>query len=139
MMKVITASIALALAATGAQAQLPKDKEKLSEQCDKQAAERFAKDWVSSHSAEGHLVSGNYKNHYNFRLNKCFYLEVMNTQDRAEPPYTIMTLYDLNGSLEIASYSKVEGVDAPSICVVQDKKCKSEQEWRSLLKPFMED
>jgi len=43
MMKVITASIALALAATGAQAQLPKDKEKLSEQCDKQAADTFCK------------------------------------------------------------------------------------------------
>jgi hypothetical protein len=70
MIKVITASIALALFATGVQAQTAK--EKLSEQCDKQAAERFAKDWVSSHSAEGHSVSGNYKNHYNFRLNKCF-------------------------------------------------------------------
>ena len=84
------------------------------------------------------MVSGHYENHYNARLNKCFYLEVMNAQDRAEPPYTIMTLYDLKDGIEIASYSKVEG-EAPSICVMQGKQCKTEQEWRALIKPFMED
>jgi len=59
----------------------------------------------------------------------------MNTRDRAEPPYT---LYDVSENIEIASYSRVEGV-APSICLVQDKKCKSEEEWRALIKSFMED
>jgi hypothetical protein len=54
----------------------------------------------------------------------------MNAQDRAEPPYTIMTLYDLKDGIEIASYSKVEG-EAPSICVMQGKQCKTEQEWRA--------
>jgi hypothetical protein len=62
----------------------------------------------------------------------------MNTRDRAEPPYTIITLYDFKENLEIASYSKVEGA-APSICSVQGKQCKSEEEWRALIKPFMED
>jgi hypothetical protein len=85
MMKTILALLSLELFATGAQAQLPK--QKLKEQCEKQAAERFAKDWGSLHSAEGHLLSGNYENHYNFRLNKCFYLEV-SAPLRAQRPIT---------------------------------------------------
>jgi hypothetical protein len=49
-----------------------------------------------------------------------------------------MKLIDLNENREIAVYSKGEGV-ASAFCLVQTKWCQTEAEWRTLIKPFMED
>jgi hypothetical protein len=46
-------------------------------------------------------------------------------------------LFDLNESRMIGEYSKT--VDNYVFCRVQQKRCASEEEWRALIKPFMED
>jgi hypothetical protein len=137
--RTITALVVMLLMAGTAQAQPNKEQYELQERCGKRAAEVFAKDWPSgvSNTASGQTI-GNYENHYNSRLNKCIYLEISNAFQRGKSPSRLMRLFDINENREIATYSKSEG-DAFIICVVQDKGCQTEAEWRTLIKPFMED
>ena len=137
MQRLATALLSL-MVVTGAQAQSPK--EKLTERCGKQAAERFAKEWgtgVFTH-ADGRQTTSNYEHHYNSRLHKCIYLEARDTQKKDRPPLRMLNLLDLHEKRTIAKYSKLEG-DRFAVCWVQDKRCESEEEWRALIKPFMED
>jgi hypothetical protein len=139
-MKAILALLSLALLATGAQAQSLKEKYELSEQCAKQAAERFERDWgtgVFTH-ADGRQTTSNYEHHYNSRLHKCLYLEVRDTQKSGRPPLRMLTLVDLHGKRSIGKYRKLEG-DRFAVCWLQGEPCKTEEEWRSLIKPFMEE
>ena len=133
MMKRIGVLVSLALLATGAQAQSLKEKYELTERCGKLAAERFAKDV----SPEVDREAIKYENYYNSRLNKCFYIEITNNHERGKGPLRVMRLYDLHENGEIAGYHKWE--DDLVYCWVQGKLCASEQEWRALIKQFMED
>src|SRR6516165_2813812 len=140
MMKAIGLLLSLVLLATGAQAQTANEKSELSEKCGKQAAQRFEKDWgtgVFSHT-DGRQTTSNYEHHYNSRSHKCIYLEVRDTQKSDRPPLRMLSLLDLHEKRTIAKYSKLEG-DRFAVCWVQDKRCKTEEEWRALIKPFMED
>jgi hypothetical protein len=122
------------IGAVGTASYAQPNKEQYELQCGKWAAEVFAKEWDSGIS---NIASGNYENHYNSRLNKCIYLEISNTYSRGKP-FRAMRLFDLNENREIATYSKIEG-DAFVFCLVEGKVCRTEDEWRTLIKPFMED
>ena len=129
-MKAFAALVGFALLATGAQAQSLKEKYDLSVQCGRQAAEAFKKETNSQ--------ATNYEDHYNFRLNKCFYIEITNGYDEhLKASVKDMMLYDLNGNRQIASYHKWG--NTVELCVVEQKQCKTEAEWLALIKPFMED
>ena len=133
-MKAIGVLVSLALV-TGAQAQTPQEKYEyeLSALCGKQAAATFAKEW------SGSSFNVTYENHYNSRLNNCFYLVIHN--ERGNDRLRSRTLFDLNENREISNYSKLGG-DASVVCWMrgeQGNQCKSEEEWRALIKPFMED
>src|SRR5262249_33012747 len=115
------AMIAASLILIGpAQAQTLKEKYELSAQCGKQAAETFRKDGKGFPSKRA-----NYENHYNSRLNKCFYIEITTTYERKIGLSRVMRLYDLYENKEIAGYDKLVGA-----CYAQEKQCKSEEEWR---------
>ena len=131
--RVLVVAATLLLVGTASYAQPNK------ERCGKQAAEVFAKRWGSGvkNSVAGQSVA-NYENHYNSRLNNCIYLEIANTYNAGLPSFMWMKLIDLNENREIAVYSKGEGV-ASAFCLVQAKWCQTEAEWRTLIKPFMED
>ena len=123
------------IGAVGTASYAQPNKEQYELQCGKWAAEVFAKEWDSGIS---NTASGNYENHYNSRLNKCIYLEISNSFQRGEPPFRLMRLFDLNENREIATYMKSEGDAFAFLCSVQDKGCRTEAEWRTLIKPFME-
>jgi hypothetical protein len=118
--------------ATEAEAQTPTEKYELSERCGVRAADFFARDWKQSPS-----YKANYENHYNVRLNKCFYIEIINMYERGKDPLRSMTLYDLHENRQIGLY--VKSGDLIVSCSAQQRYCRSEQEWRALIKPFMED
>ena len=117
--------------ATVAQAQT--EKYDLQERCGKFAAEVFAKEWGTgfSTSANGQTIT-DYRNHYNFRLNKCFYLELSTIE-----PLSSSRLFDLYERTEIATYQQLG--DEVVSCDVQGKECHSFLEYQALIKPFMED
>jgi hypothetical protein len=117
----------------------------LQERCGRQAADTFKKEFGANvtNTKEGQTVA-NFENHYNARLNKCFYLEsslIVPTKDRKDrKSSTILRLFDLHENREFGSYFQF---DAPSgqvmQCEVGGTSCRSEQEWRALAKPFLED
>ena len=134
MMKGVAAAVSLALLQTA------NEKSELSEKCGKQAAEWFEKErgtGVFTH-ADGRQTTGNYEHHYNSRLHKCIYLEIRDTSQGGKAPLRILNLLDLHENRAIGRYSKIEG-DKFAVCLVQDRRCASEEEWRDLIKPFMED
>ena len=80
-------------------------------------------------------VLNNFENHYNIRLNRCFILEENTTltKDMGKSySIKILTLIDVNDNKSYGSFS-------PPSCEVQNVPCKSEQEFRSLIRQFMED
>jgi hypothetical protein len=137
--RVLVVAAALLLVGTASHAQPNKEQYELQEGCGKRAAEVFAKGWGSgvSNTKSGQTIA-NYENHYNSRLNKCMYLEIANAYERGKARFRSMRLFDLNENREIATYSKIEGA-AFVFCSVQEKGCRTEDEWRTLIKPFMED
>ncbi len=136
--RVLVVAAALLLVGTATYAQ-PNKEQYVQERCGKRAAEVFAKRWGSGvkNSVAGQTIAS-YENHYNSRLNKCIYLEIANTYEGDLPSFMWMKLFDLNENGEIAVYSKAEGLPS-AFCLVQAKWCGTEAEWRTLIKPFMED
>ena len=148
MVKAIGVLLSLVLFASVAQAQSPKHKSELSEQCRKRANEVFKKrDGHVSVPTDTGWTFTTYQSHYNSRSNKCFYLlkregHRENYRD-SRGLYKIIMLIDLHENRGIGSY---EGMTTEPTteektfdCLVQEKKCKSEEEWRALIKPLMED
>jgi hypothetical protein len=126
-MRSTAALISFVLLASGAQAQSHQEDEP-SVRCGKLAAERFARDWREHAKA-------NFANHYNVRLQKCFYLEDTAFYDGSQK---ISNLLDLLENKVIGTYDKIEG-ESFVLCSVQGKRCASEGEWKALIKPLMED
>jgi hypothetical protein len=123
--------------ATGAQAQSLNE---FSEQCAKLAAEVFQKKWGSegTKTADGRTTVSKYESHYNSRLKKCLYVEVRDSSQSGTAPLRMMDLVDLQENKTIGTYSKIAG-DTFGVCLVQNTRCYSEEAWRALIKPFMED
>ena len=142
MMKALGALLGLALLATGAQAQSLKEKSELSERCGMLAEWTFRKYWGGGiFETDVAQVIVKYENHYNYRLNMCFYLEISDSYEHGWSPSRLMRLYDLHESTEIGVFvgTTVFLEEKTAHCSVQEKECKSEEEWRALIKPFMED
>jgi hypothetical protein len=139
--KALGALLSFLFFTSGAQAQSLKEKYELSAQCGMLAAETFRKYWGSgiSTSSSGQITA-KYENHYNYRLNKCFYLEISDSYERGKSPFRLMRLYDFQESREIGVFvgTTVFLEEKTAHCSVQGKQCKSEEEWRALIKPFMD-
>jgi hypothetical protein len=136
---IIVAVAGLLCFSTYASAQPNKVLYELQERCGKRAEELFRREYGPRDSKYGMLF--NYENHYSARLKKCFFLEIAVSQDKGRLTATKdMRLFDLNEKKGYGLY--MDGICAgcgPISCKVQGKVCRSESEWRQLLKPFMED
>ena len=95
-------------------------------------AEVFAK--ATEETAGLTIAADNYENHYNSRFNKCFYLE-----SHQRGAMRSLMLLDLNDHKEIGAYIGQLDSQDPIKCVLQETRCKTQEEWRALIKPFMED
>jgi hypothetical protein len=84
--------------------------------------------------------------HYNSRLKKCFFLAITTIIDR-EGETKLMSLRDLFEKEEDGLYAGLvkKGGSDPSQCSVvliepvEQRQCRSEQEWWELIKPYMQD
>ena len=104
------------------------------ERCRKQAEEQFQRITKPVQETDGYTLSFDFENHYSLRLNKCFYL-LINDIKPPDPNFRSMFLHDF--SQYYGEYVKHSGILLG--CRVRGKECRSEQEWRELIKPFMED
>lgn len=112
----------------------------LQERCAKRAAMTF------EHSNGGSAGQGwfvNYENHYNRKLNKCFYLEkhvkVMGGKWTEQ-----FWLLDVNDNKEYGSFFSSDDTAQYTACSVKDAtgtftNCSSKEDWEKLVKQYMED
>ena len=115
----------------------------LQERCGKQTEAFFKSEYGTGISSTKEGQSGtNYENHYNTRLNKCFFLESTTALDytsKNRSGSVLIRLFDFNEKKQYGSYFKRFEDNAPSDCNVAGKICQSASEWELLIKPFMED
>jgi hypothetical protein len=98
----------------------------LRNQCEKECEE-----WVTSDEKKFFRDKFTHQHHYNTRLGKCFILI-----NYSKKPLKI--LREINENKIYGSFrSKKDG--STILCNVLEKTCKSEEEWDSLVKPFMEE
>ena len=114
------------------------------ERCRKRAAELFKRDYGRPvYKSQLGVGSFKYVNHYSAHLNKCFFIliHVFYPKDKKGLSSTTRTLFELNDNKEYGKHFQpiYDDDNVSSTCQVQDKVCRSEDEWRQLLKPFMED
>ena len=108
----------------------------LQKRCGKEASNKFKKEMGRNITRIGQgKVIANYENHYNERLSRCFYLLEITT---TETGGTSLRLFDLHENRDLGIFLGFDG-SAPTECQVGDNLCHTEQEWRSLVKPFMEE
>jgi hypothetical protein len=117
------------------QAQSNGDLYELQERCGTLAQEFFDREHRSriKETKDGTAFM-NFENHYSSRLNKCFFLEINEVYPTRSK---MLRLFDVNDNKGYGIYT--EGGNLPFVCVVQDGICRSEAEWKELIKPFMED
>ena len=115
----------------------------LQERCGRRAEEIFRKDWGKDLSKNGGpIFEGNYNNHYNKKLNKCFYLiwsTAMTRKGKDQATTRSTVLYDINGNKEYGSFSQLDSNASPSRCNVSGATCQSKQEFDKLVEPLMND
>ena len=130
-------------------AQPNKELYELQERCGKRAAEVFQRNRNKTINNGGTRIIFNYRNHYNVRLNKCFYLQSMAAvtveADGKSTHFNFMQLFDLNENSEYGRFlhdtlwDQLYRAPQQPKCEVLGEACRSETEWWQLLKPFMED
>jgi hypothetical protein len=104
----------------------------LQERCAKSSAEMFARDFKDATQSG---ITADYENHYNSHSNKCFSVErsTQYLKDNGKPVIIkIFVLIDVNEN-------KVYGSFDPLQCKVANVACHSEEEWKSLIRPYMEE
>jgi len=122
----------------------------LQERCSKRAEEVFKDDGRVTRAGNGQPVVFDFENHFSLILQKCFALETTlifpthKASKGKEQAIVAYFLLDVNEHRSVASFMKVFGTKAPTaesrtaICFVDGKKCQSEDEFRALIKPYME-
>jgi hypothetical protein len=119
-----------------------KDEYNSRDKCGKRCEEYFRKEYGngSNNTYSGQMMSG-YQNHYNKKLNKCFII-ITNTSipnDKETDVLLMKSIYDFNENKSYGDFDKYNKKNNPEHCNVLDKKCESESEWDSLVKPYMEE
>jgi hypothetical protein len=113
----------------------------LQERYGKRAAEVFAREYSPPvlDTPDGQTLFS-YENHHSARLNKCFFLEIAVSYEKGKSTSSkTMRLFDLTDNKQHATFVSGPTESTPVTCVLRGKRCRSESEWRQLLKPFMED
>src|SRR5262249_356950 len=100
--------------------------------CGKRATEVFEKDFPEKTPN----VIARFENHYSPRLNKCFMIEESKTYTRDDKNKSsmikILILIDVNDNKVVASFDPLQ-------CNVQMRACQCEQEWGTLVNPFLQE
>jgi hypothetical protein len=140
--------VVMSFATVGVSAEPNKEQYDLQERCGKRAEQMFKSDNPGQSggsvitNTEGGQDITTYQNHYSATLNKCFYLLTstsINYKKKPENTTILMTILDLNENKEYGSFFKRSQDSVPSHCTVRNEVCRSESEWRELLKLYMEE
>ena len=116
----------------------------LQEKCGRSAAAAFSRDnpdGSSSVTADGSAIAS-FENHYSASLNKCFVLESVTLYTNNSKPARVvlsLTLFDVNENKEYGRFFGSLHGDNTFMCDMQEKTCRSQDEWRQLAREYMEN
>jgi hypothetical protein len=116
-----------------------KEDKKLQERCGKSCEE-----WIKNQYRSGFFIdrkskeTSSYSIHYNNKLKICFVVLTISSSVKNQTN-TYKVLLDVNQGKEFGKYLSISDNKTPINCFVTEKSCKSEKEWDSLVKPFMEE
>jgi hypothetical protein len=141
--RIIAAIILTAIAVVdSAYAASIKEVNALQERCEKKADEKHTRYYGDGIAKDGSGYTG-YTDHYNTKLNKCFYLEsatgYAQNKDGKKSSFAMETLFDIDENKACGTYYKVGDDAHPFTCNIKGRICQSRKEWRKLLKPYMEE
>jgi hypothetical protein len=135
---------ALFAAASETIAEPNKEQYELQERCGKRATEFFEKEY--GHRGVSNTETGQstaqFENHYSPKLNKCFVLVSTMAFENANKTKSYSfddILIDINDNKIVGEYFQRNNNAAPDMCNVASADCHSKEEWRTLLRPYMED
>jgi hypothetical protein len=119
-----------------------KKENELRERCGKRTEEIWKKEFEDNiANSKDVQVIGHYENHYNAKLNKCFYLTKSSVIGK-EKVMKIERLFDVDANKEYGMFTS-DSDDSLAVCVLYVERgkgrCSSENEWRQLIKPYMEE
>ena len=108
----------------------------LQDKCRKTTEDVFKKEWGSGvvSTKDGQMIAS-YSNHYNKKLNKCFYL-LNSTNVTKRYSLQMTSLWDIQDN---KSYGEFNVDSKGMFCSVGEKQCKSKDEFESLIKSYMND
>ena len=115
----------------------------LRERCGEYCQEYFIKQYGATgvNKSDGDTTYNNYVNHYSKKLKKCFMLVTSRSVPKSKND-TIMTfeiIIDVHENKTIGDFVRSHKNNFISQCNVLEQICKSETEWRQLIKPYMEE
>lgn len=104
--------------------------------CENKCEEYFKKQYGNG-ILNGGKRTVTYQNHYNKKLNKCFIMLTTNfIIEKYKMSYKEKFLFDVN---YLRDYAFFYNSGKFTFCDVERNKCNSEEEWVSLVKPYMEE
>lgn len=114
-----------------------KDLYDLQDKCRKTTDDTFKKEWGSGIvNSKDSVMVASYSNHYNKKLNKCFYL-LSSTSSSKNNVIEMNSLWDIQENKSYAEFnSDSKGV---FFCHVKEYSCNSKKEWDSLIKSYIND
>jgi hypothetical protein len=119
-----------------AQAKNVRKELELSQRCEKRCDEHFKKEYGNGILNNGRRTV-TYESHYNKKLNKCFIILTTNfIIEKYNKSYKEKFLFDVN---YLRDYGFYHNSGTITFCDVERYKCGSEEEWVSLVKPYMEE
>jgi hypothetical protein len=120
----------------------------LQERCGKTCKDAFEREWGRDGvvTNKENQMRASYRNHYNVKLNKCFYLQSVTIypKDRTESVHEEQLLYDINenrayGTFHLMFTYDKPFKDTPDTCYLLETPCRSRSEWELLIRPYMEE
>lgn len=116
----------------------------LQEQCGKRSEELFKTRYGVLDSVGVKTVTGfdvyTHSNHFNKKLNKCFQIvEVSSCKNIGQVVSNNKELLDINENKKYGEILEFPNQHKIFHCYVEQSKCKSIDQWNSLVKPYMEE
>jgi hypothetical protein len=142
-LKRLVAVLAL-IGATEARAQSLRETYDLDERCGKRALETFTRQYGDGFSkTKDTQTIYNYRNHYNAKVNKCFYAvttRMFITDKGKREELRTVELFNLNENNRYGIFIGIVGKATPSdTCEVREDICDTEAQWWRLANIYLEN
>ena len=117
-----------------------KDLYELQDICSKTCGDWFEKEWGNGKvKTDDGFMTSTYQSHYNKTMNKCFILH-KTTSFSNKPNSNVMEsegIWDIQSNEDYGYFDSLN--NALMVCDVRGVKCKSHNEWKSLIRTYMND